>query len=77
MFFAHQTQTGFAVCRLSCTLGGAVVEVDCTTLASAEKIAAQRNLEAARDRAAWQREDCARMVRRSVRSCLPDLLSEH
>lgn len=74
--FTTPTASGYVVARLCYSLGGAVAVAEYATQEAAEKAAARLNLESLQNAAALVREDRARMVRRSVRSCLPDLCAE-
>lgn len=74
MFFPVPTETGYVVAHYSHALNGNVAVVDCATLAQASAIATRKNLEVARDRAQWQAEGMARVERRCVRECLPELV---
>lgn len=72
-FHAVETDHGAAVCHWSPTLGHYVTDVDCSTLRTAQNIAALKNLEQQRAATATAMEANARTERRSVRSCLPGL----
>ena len=74
--FTTPTATGYAVARLSYTLGGAVAVVECQTHAEAVQIAARLNLETVQNAAALVQESRARNERRSLRSCLPEFCRE-
>ena len=71
--FTAETDTGYAVARLSYALGGPVAVVESCTLDEARRIAVRMNREAAQVEA---RVCTGPTVRRSVRSCLPDFCRE-
>ncbi len=67
-YFAQATPTGGAVCYTATTLdGGAVVVMECMSMALAAREAERRNVAAGQAAQALQREASARSVRRPAR----------
>ena len=67
-YFAQETQTGAVVCYMAASMGGgAVVALECLTLALAEREAARRNHDAQIADAALMRDSQARAMRRPAR----------